>query len=154
MKLFRGVFFLTLAKPLSWISYSYSFWSSNLKLSHDASAQNWPEGKGLYSLSCYKFNKTNVQQQQEVCLWIKGINGELKQQRRWKLQKGHFKSEFALLQTLSRLYLIVQFVKCWQIFLELNSNRVYRRSGKEKETRCLVIMSFTKVKLGIFFPAS
>ena len=40
---------------------------------------------------------------------------------RLRLQKHHFKSEFALLQTLC-LFHLFQFVKCWQIFLELNSN--------------------------------
>ena len=30
----------------------------------------------------------------------------------------------ALLQTLSRLFHLVQFVKCWQFFLELNSKRL------------------------------
>ena len=32
----------------------------------------------------------------------------------------------------------------WQFFLELNSKRQYRGSGKEKESRCLVITSCTK----------
>ena len=54
------------------------------------------------------------------------------------------KSEFALLQTLSRLFQLVQFVKCWQIFLDLNSKRLYQSSGKEKESRCLVFTSSTK----------
>ena len=44
-------------------------------------------------------------------------NGELKQQRRRWLRKRPLKSEFALLQTLSRLF---HLVKCWQMFLELN----------------------------------
>ena len=38
---------------------------------------------------------------------------------------------------------LVQFVKCWQIFLELNSKRLYQSSGKEKESR-LVFTSSTK----------
>ena len=41
---------------------------------------------------------------------------DLKQQRQRRLRKRHSKSEFALLQTLSRLFQLVQFVKCWQIF--------------------------------------
>ena len=45
--------------------------------------------------------------------------------------------EFALLQTLSRLFQLVQFAKCWQIFLELSSKRLYQSSGKEKESGCL-----------------
>ena len=64
-----------------------------------------------------------------------------KQQRlRW-LQKRHLESEFAPLQTLSRLSHRVQFVKCWWTFLELNSKGLYRRSRKEKESRCLVFTS-------------
>ena len=42
------------------------------------------------------------------------------------LRKRNSISEFALLQTLSRLFQLVQFVKCWQIFLELNSKRLYQ----------------------------
>ena len=57
---------------------------------------------------------------------------ELWQQRRRRLWKRHLKSEVALLQTLSRLFHLVHFVKCWQLFLELNSKRLYRSSGKEK----------------------
>ena len=57
---------------------------------------------------------------------------ELWQQRRRRLRKRHLKSEVALLQTLSRLFHLVHFVKCWQLFLELNSKRLYRSSGKEK----------------------
>ena len=39
----------------------------------------------------------------------------LKQQRRRRLRKRHLKSEFALHQTLSRLFHLVYFVKCWQV---------------------------------------
>ena len=64
-----------------------------------------------------------------------------KQQRlRW-LQKRHLESEFAPLQTLSGLFRLVQFVKCWRTFLELNSKGLYRRSRKEKDSRCLVFTS-------------
>ena len=66
------------------------------------------------------------------------------QQQRRRLRKRHLKSEFALLQTLSRFFHLVQFVKCWQFFLELNSKILYQSSGKEKETRCLVFTSSTK----------
>ena len=64
-----------------------------------------------------------------------------RQQRRHWLQKRHLESEFAPLQTLSRLSHRVQFVKCWWTFLELNSKGLYRRSRKEKESRCLVFTS-------------
>ena len=43
------------------------------------------------------------------------------------------KSKFALLQTLSRLFHLVYFVKCWQMLLKLNSKGLYQSSGKEKE---------------------
>ena len=35
----------------------------------------------------------------------------------------------------------VRFVKCWQIFLELNSKRLCRSSGKEKESSRRVFTS-------------
>ena len=38
----------------------------------------------------------------------------------------------------------VRFVKCWQIFLELNSKRLCRSSGKEKERHYLVFTSSTE----------
>ena len=75
---------------------------------------------------------------------------DLKQQRQRRLRKRHSKSEFGLLQTLSRLFQLVQFVKCWQIFLELNSKRLYQSSGKEKESRCLVFTSSTKREIRHF----
>ena len=49
------------------------------------------------------------------------------------LRKRHFKSEFALLQTLSLLFHLVQFVNSWQNVLELNSKGLHQSSGKEKE---------------------
>ena len=42
------------------------------------------------------------------------------------------------------LFHLVQFIKCCQFSLELNSKRLYRCSGKEKESRCLVFTSFHK----------
>ena len=41
---------------------------------------------------------------------------ELKRQRRRRLQTGHLKREFALLQTLSHTFNLVQFEKQWQFF--------------------------------------
>ena len=75
---------------------------------------------------------------------------ELQQQRRRRLRKRHLKSDFALLQILSRLFQLVQFVKCWQIFLELNSKRLYQSSGKDKESRCFVFTSSTKREIRHF----
>ena len=45
---------------------------------------------------------------------------ELKQQRRRRLLKRHLKSKFAQIQTLSRLFHLVEF-KIGQIFQDLNS---------------------------------
>ena len=39
---------------------------------------------------------------------------------------------------MSSLFHLPQFIKLWQIFLELNSNRLFKSSGKEKENCCLV----------------
>ena len=41
--------------------------------------------------------------------------------RELKKQRRRLKSEVALFQTLPRLFHLLQFVKCWQSFLELNS---------------------------------
>ena len=60
------------------------------------------------------------------------------------------KREVALFQTYSRLFHLVQFVKCWQFYLEMNSNRLYRSSGKEKESRYLVFTSSTKREIRPF----
>ena len=40
--------------------------------------------------------------------------------------------EFPLPQTLSRLFHPAFFVKCWQLFLELNSKGLNQSLGKEK----------------------
>ena len=75
---------------------------------------------------------------------------ELKQQRRRRLRKRHLKSEFALLQTLSRLFHLVQVLQMLAFFLELNSKRLYRSSGKEKESRSPAFTFSTKRENGIF----
>ena len=71
-----------------------------------------------------------------------------------RLRKRHLKSEVALLQTLSLLFHLVQFVKCWHFFLELNSKWLHRSSGKEKESRlsllCLVFAFSTKREIRYF----
>ena len=74
----------------------------------------------------------------------------LKQRRRPRQQKRHLQSEFALPQTLSHLFHLVQFVKCCQIFLELNFKGLYQSSGKEKESCCRVVPSSTKREVGHF----
>ena len=60
------------------------------------------------------------------------------------------KSEFALLQTFSRLFHLVYFVKYLQMLLELNSTGLYQSSGKEKEICCLVFPSSTKREFNHF----
>ena len=50
---------------------------------------------------------------------------ELQQRRRRRLRERRLKSEAELLQTLSRLFHLVPFVKCWQFALELISKRLY-----------------------------
>ena len=77
---------------------------------------------------------------------------DLKQQRRRQLRRPHLKSEVALLQTLSRLFHVVQFVKCWHFFLQINSKRLYQSSGKEKECRRLVFTSSPKRVIMHFHP--
>ena len=42
------------------------------------------------------------------------------------------KSEFALFQTSLLQFHLIQFVKRWRIFLELNSKRLSLSSGKEE----------------------
>ena len=66
------------------------------------------------------------------------------QQRRRRLLKRHLKSELVLPQTLQRVFHLIQFVKCWRIFLELNSKRLYQSSEKEKESRYLAFTSSKK----------
>ena len=79
-----------------------------------------------------------------------GVISKFTQWRRRRLRKRHLKSEFALPQTLSRLFHLVYFVKCWQMFLELNSKGLYQSSGKEKESCCLVFPSSTKREIRQF----
>ena len=75
---------------------------------------------------------------------------ELKQQRQRRLQKRHLKSEFAPIQTLSRLFHLVYFVKCWQMFMELNFKGLYQSSGKEKKVVVLCSRPRQNVNSGTF----
>ena len=84
------------------------------------------------------------------CIHIFKFISELQQQRRRWLRKRHLKSEFALLQTLSRLFHLVYFVKCWQMFLELNSKGLYQSSGKEKKVVVLCSRPRQNVNSGTF----
>ena len=53
------------------------------------------------------------------------VDRELKQQPRRRLRKHQIKSVFALPKTLSPLFHLVLFIRCWRIFLELNSKGLY-----------------------------
>ena len=103
-----------------------------------------------YLINCLKTAGIFRKRWQSECKLFEGASQtcsprrERKQHRRRRLRKRRLKSEVALLQTLSRLFHIVQFVKCWQFFLELNSRILNRSSGEEKETRCLLFTSSTK----------
>ena len=97
---------------------------------------------------CNAGKVTNVVRSYLCCESSRNIT--FKQQRRRRLRKRHLKSEVALLQTLSRLFHLVQFIKCWQFSLELNSRRLYQSSGKEKESPCLVFTSSTKREIRYF----
>ena len=83
-------------------------------------------------------------------LTVSWVIREFKQRRRWRLRKRHLKSEVALLETLLFLFHLFQFIKCWQFSLELNSKRLYRISGKENESRCLVFTSSIKREIRHF----
>ena len=76
------------------------------------------------------------------------LNRELKQRRRRRLLQRHLKSECALLQTLSRLFQLVQFVKCLQFFPKLDSKTV-SKFRKRKRSRCLVFTSSTKCHVAV-----
>ena len=77
-------------------------------------------------------------------------SSHLKQQRRRRrrrrLRKPHLQSEVALLQTYSISFNLSNVGS----FLELNSKILYRSSGKEKESRCLVFMFSTKREIKAF----
>ena len=59
----------------------------------------------------------------------------------------HSKSKVGLLQTLSGLFQLVQFIKCWHIFLELNSKRLYK-----KKKKVIALCSRLDCKLSPIFP--
>ena len=61
---------------------------------------------------------------------------ELQQRWRRRLRKRQLKSVFARVQTSSRLFHLVQLVKCWRICLEVDSKGLYQSSEKAKEGRC------------------
>ena len=104
----------------------------------------------------YSYTVYRVYGHQKEIYWViyteKG-NRELKQRGRRRLWKRHLKSEFALLQTLSRLFHLVSFVKCGQIVFELHSEGLFQRSVKEKESCCLLFPPSTKREIRHFHVA-
>ena len=77
----------------------------------------------------------------ELCHEI-GAQATSTEQILWRLRKRHLKSKVALLQSLSRIFHFVQ-LKCCQIFLDLNSKKIYQGSGNEKESLSRVSTSST-----------
>ena len=71
------------------------------------------------------------------------VNGELKKQQWRRLRKSHLKSDWAASNFIGAYSI-------WQTFRELNSKRLYRRSEKEKESRCLVFKISTKREIQAF----
>ena len=72
-------------------------------------------------------------------------NRELKQQARRRLRKRHSKSEVALLLTLSRLFHLVQFVKCWLFLSGLQFLKIVSkfRRRKRKSWSCVHVLHKT-----------
>ena len=83
-------------------------------------------------------------------IWGKALSRnirELKQQRRRRLQKRHLKSEFALLQTLSRLFHLVYFVKCWQMFWSWILKDCIKGQGKKRKLlSCVPVLDKTWIQ--------
>ena len=104
-----------------------------------ASTFHWYSSKLAYSQTLYFLFKVR-----RAWVFIRELKQQRRRRRRRRLRKRHLKSEFALLQTLSRLFHLVYFVKCWQMFFELNSRGLYQSSGKEKQSCCLAFPSSTK----------
>ena len=75
---------------------------------------------------------------------------ELKQQRRRRLRKRYIKSEFALLQTLSRLFISFNSSNLGNFFWRWIHKRLYQSSEKEEESCCLVFTSSTKREIRHF----
>ena len=76
--------------------------------------------------------------------WL-ALNKELKQHRRRRLRKRHLKSEVALLQTLSRLFHRVKFVKFWQFFsgVEFQKTVSKYRKRKRKSLSCAHVLNIS-----------
>ena len=85
-----------------------------------------------------------------ACWMYEMVTRELKQQRRRRLRKRHLKSEFALLQTLSRLFHLIYFVKCWQMLWSLILKDCIKVQEKKKNFAVLCSRPKQNVKLRNF----
>ena len=76
-------------------------------------------------------------------------------ERSLRLQKRHCQSLKNRICTVSNFIALIphlfQFVKCWQVFLELNPKRLYRSPEKAKEICCLVFTSSRKREIRHFY---
>ena len=81
------------------------------------------------------------------------VNRKIKQLRRRRKRKRDVKNEFALFQSSSLLFHLPQFVKCWRIFLELNSKGMYPSSEKEKIVVLCLRSPYTKREIRKFHVA-
>ena len=71
-------------------------------------------------------------------------NRELKQQRQRRLQKRHLKSEFEPLQTLSRLFYLVYFVKCFWSWILKDCIKIQEK--KRKLLSCVPVLHKTWIQ--------
>ena len=100
---------------------------------------NWKEVKDMtatltFCFSCVKF----------------GVERSL------RLQKRHCQSLNKWIRAVSKFIALIphlfQFVKCWQVFLELNPKRLWRRSSeKAKQIPCLLFASSRKREMRHFY---
>ena len=70
--------------------------------------------------------------------------GQRRRERRRRWWKRPLKREFTLFKNSSLLFHVVQFVKCWSTFLEMNCKGLYLCLRKELQNRCLVFTYSTK----------
>ena len=96
--------------------------------------------------------ETEARGNSELAYWP--IIRALKQQRRRQLRKRQLQSEVALLQTSSR-FSSISFnssnAGIFFFFFEFNSKRLWRSSGKEKQSRCFVFTTKAFKKLKFVF---
>ena len=74
----------------------------------------------------------------------------LKQRRRRRLRKRHLQSEFTLLQTLSRLFHLVQFVTSWSFTSGVEFLNAVAKFRKRKRKSLSLFTSSSKREIGYF----